>query len=81
LNFYITGAAIGSLIMTFIPEFLRTLAEYEPIFTGILLIALVVFFPGGVMSLFYEGFSVENVAVRIRSWGNLPLFHKLLGKE
>lgn len=81
LNFYITGAAVGSLIMTFIPEFLRTFAEYEPIFTGILLIALVVFFPGGVMSLFYEGLSVENVAGRIKAWRNLTLLHKLLGKD
>jgi hypothetical protein len=37
--------------MTFLPEFLRLSKEIEPILTGGLLIGLVVFLPGGFLSL------------------------------
>ena len=45
------GPVIGSLIMTFVPEWLRIAKEVEPILTGVLLILLVIFLPGGVLSL------------------------------
>ena len=51
LNFYLIGPVLGSLIMTFVPEFLRVSKEIEPIMTGGILIALVIFLPGGILSL------------------------------
>jgi branched-chain amino acid transport system permease protein len=51
LNFYILGPVIGSAIMTFVPELLRVSKEIEPILTGGLLIFLVIFLPGGILSV------------------------------
>ena len=51
LNFYILGPLVGGLIMTFVPEFLRVSKEIEPIMTGAILIGLVIFLPGGILSL------------------------------
>jgi branched-chain amino acid transport system permease protein len=51
LNFYILGPVLGSLIMTFVPEFLRVSKEIEPIVTGAILVGLVIFLPGGILSL------------------------------
>ena len=51
LGFAMLGPIIGSLIMTFIPELLRITGEIEPIFTGFLLIFLIKFLPGGMLSL------------------------------
>lgn len=51
LNFYILGPVIGAAIMTFVPEFLRVSKEIEPILTGALLVFLVIFLPGGILSL------------------------------
>lgn len=50
LNFSILGPVIGAAIMTFVPEFLRVSKEIEPILTGALLIFLVIFLPGGILS-------------------------------
>ena len=52
LGFPILGPIIGALIMTFVPEILRITGEIEPIFTGFLIIVLIKFLPGGVLSLF-----------------------------
>ena len=49
LEFYILGPAIGSLIMTFVPEYLRVVKEIEPIITGLLLLVIILFFPGGIL--------------------------------
>jgi branched-chain amino acid transport system permease protein len=49
LNLYILGPAVGAAIMTFIPEFLRGTKEIEPIVTGILLLIILLFFPGGIL--------------------------------
>jgi branched-chain amino acid transport system permease protein len=51
LGFYLSGPVVGALVMTFLPEFLRLSKEIEPILTGGLLIGLVVFLPGGFLSL------------------------------
>ncbi len=37
--------------MTFVPEFLRMTKEIEPIATGILVILMILFLPGGLLSL------------------------------
>ena len=44
-------AAVGAAIMTFVPELLRVGREIEPVITGAVLILLVIFLPGGVLSL------------------------------
>jgi branched-chain amino acid transport system permease protein len=51
LNFYILGPVIGAAIITFVPELLRVSKEIEPIMTGAVLILLVIFLPGGILSL------------------------------
>jgi branched-chain amino acid transport system permease protein len=51
LNYYIVGPAVGAAIMTFVPELLRVGKEIEPVITGAVLIFLVIFLPGGVISL------------------------------
>lgn len=49
INFYILGPTLGAGIMTFIPEYLRITKEIEPIITGLLLLAIIIFFPGGIL--------------------------------
>ena len=51
-EFAILGPLVGSLIMTFVPEFFRITKEVEPIFSGCLMIFLILFLPKGVLSLF-----------------------------
>ena len=51
LNYYLLGPAIGAAIMTFVPELLRIGQEIEPILTGAVLILLVIFLPGGILSI------------------------------
>jgi branched-chain amino acid transport system permease protein len=49
LEFYIMGPAVGAVIMTFVPEYLRVVKEYEPIVTGVLLLLVILFFQGGIL--------------------------------
>lgn len=51
INFSFAGPIVGSLIMTFIPEFLRITEKIEPILTGCFLILLILLLPGGILSL------------------------------
>jgi branched-chain amino acid transport system permease protein len=51
LQFPILGPAVGAVIMTLVPEFLRIAEEMEPIITGCLIILLIIFLPNGLMSL------------------------------
>ena len=51
LQFAILGPAVGAVIMTLVPEFLRIAKEMEPIITGFLIILLILFLPDGLMSL------------------------------
>ena len=53
--------------MTFVPETLRIAKEVEPILTGALLILLIIFLPGGILSL---------LDLRGRHW---HLFKPILG--
>jgi branched-chain amino acid transport system permease protein len=52
LEFYILGPVIGSLVMIFVPEYLRIVKEWEPIITGVLLLVVILFFPGGILGTF-----------------------------
>ena len=51
LGFYILGPVVGAAVMTFVPELLRISKEIEPIITGLVLIVLVIFLPGGILSV------------------------------
>ena len=51
ISFPFLGPIIGTLIMTFVPEILRIAKEIEPMLTGALLILLIIFLPGGILSL------------------------------
>lgn len=48
LESYILGPLCGAIILTAVPEFLRIIQEFEPYFTGVLLIVLVIFLPYGI---------------------------------
>jgi branched-chain amino acid transport system permease protein len=49
--FAILGPTVGATIMVMFPEYMRITREIEPIITGCLLIVLVIFLPGGILSL------------------------------
>jgi branched-chain amino acid transport system permease protein len=75
--FPLTGPAVGTTIYTLFPELMRVAREWEPIITGFLLIILVIFLPGGLLSL--PGFksfatdpikSVSGLVERIKSRGS-----------
>jgi len=68
IGFYILGPALGASIMVFVPEFLRLVEEFEPVVTGILLIVLIVFFPGGILGTLQKRprFRLANLSDRIR---------------
>ncbi len=51
ISFPFLGPIIGTFIMTFVPETLRIAKEIEPMLTGALLILLIIFLPGGILSL------------------------------
>jgi branched-chain amino acid transport system permease protein len=51
VGFPILGPIIGALIMTIVPEILRIAKEFELIFTGLLVILLVMFLPDGLLGL------------------------------
>jgi branched-chain amino acid transport system permease protein len=55
VEFAFLGPIIGSLIMTLIPEFLRITREVEPIFTGTIIVLLVIFLPDGLLGLLRRG--------------------------
>lgn len=50
-HFAFLGPAIGSLLMTIVPESLRIAKEVEPVFTGLLVILLAMFLPDGLLGL------------------------------
>ncbi|MBW2000290.1 MAG: branched-chain amino acid ABC transporter permease, partial [Deltaproteobacteria bacterium] len=51
LNFFIAGPIIGAGIMVFLPESLRVAEQFQPIFFAVLIIMIVIFLPGGILSL------------------------------
>jgi len=48
----LSGPIIGSLIVTFIPEYMRMAKEYEPIITAAAIILIIIFMPMGLLGLF-----------------------------
>lgn len=51
LGFFIAGPIVGACIMVFLPEFLRVTVHFQPIFYSILIILIVIFLPGGILSI------------------------------
>jgi branched-chain amino acid transport system permease protein len=51
MGFVIMGPIVGALVLTLLPEFFRFLKEYEPVFTGAVIILIVIFLPQGLLGL------------------------------
>jgi branched-chain amino acid transport system permease protein len=51
VSFAVFGPIIGAFVMTVVPELLRIAKEIEPIFTGVIVILLVMFLPNGLLGL------------------------------
>lgn len=51
IQFPFLGPIIGSLVMVFLPEFMRVTQELESIITGGFLLILIIFLPTGILSL------------------------------
>jgi branched-chain amino acid transport system permease protein len=66
LEFYLLGPAIGSLVVVRAPEILRFIKEFEPIVTGLILVIIVLFLPGGIVGtmLRLPSFSKETLLKR-----------------
>jgi branched-chain amino acid transport system permease protein len=48
----LAGPIVGSLVITFIPEYLRMAKEWEPVITAVAIILIIIFMPMGVLGLF-----------------------------
>jgi branched-chain amino acid transport system permease protein len=51
LAYSLAGPLIGSTVITFIPEYFRVAQEYEPVFTGVATILIIIFMPMGILGL------------------------------
>jgi branched-chain amino acid transport system permease protein len=49
ITFTLAGPMVGSLILAFVPQYLRVAKEYEPIITSVVIILIIVFLPVGVL--------------------------------
>jgi branched-chain amino acid transport system permease protein len=47
-----SGPLLGSFLLTFVPEYFRIAAEYEPIITSVLTILVIIFMPAGILGWF-----------------------------
>jgi branched-chain amino acid transport system permease protein len=71
LEHYLLGPVIGAIIMTFVPEQLRVINEYNTIVTGLLLIVIILFFRGGIIGIFKSlaSFRPAHVTRRLAALG------------
>jgi branched-chain amino acid transport system permease protein len=51
LSYFIAGPIVGAVVMVFLPELLRAGQEFQPIIFGVLLILIIIFLPGGILSI------------------------------
>jgi branched-chain amino acid transport system permease protein len=49
------GAVLGATLLSILPETIRALADYREITNGVILLAVILFFPGGLSSLWRRG--------------------------
>jgi branched-chain amino acid transport system permease protein len=68
INYFILGPTLGGTIMTFVPEFLRIAGSFEPIITGLLVLIIVLFFPGGILGSLtkFPHFGVASISNRMK---------------
>jgi len=72
INFFILGPILGAIIMTMVPEILRVTKEIEPIITGLLVLIIVLFFPGGILGsiVHFPRLKIATVSQRLRTIGD-----------
>jgi branched-chain amino acid transport system permease protein len=51
LSYFIAGPIVGAGVMVFLPEWLRVTEQFQPIFFAVLVIMIVIFLPGGLLSI------------------------------
>lgn len=51
LSFFVAGPIVGACVMVFLPEWLRLTEQFQPILYSVLIILIVIFLPGGILSL------------------------------
>ena len=51
LGYFIAGPIVGAGVMVFLPESLRVTEQFQPILFAVLIILIVIFLPGGILSL------------------------------
>ena len=66
LDYFLLGPILGAAIMTFVPEYLNTTSEFEPILTAVVIIFIIIFMPFGV-SGFLKKCWKSPFSIRIRN--------------
>lgn len=61
----LTGSIMGSLLITLLPEFFRSFANYRMLFYGIAVVAIIIIKPGGLFG--YREFSITKIIRRFSS--------------
>lgn len=51
LGYFIAGPIVGAGVMVFLPEYLRVTQQFQPILFAVMIILIVIFLPGGILSL------------------------------
>ena len=55
VGFAVAGPLVGSALIVILGELMYSFVKYEPVITGAILIAFIVFLPGGILGLFKRG--------------------------
>lgn len=58
----LTGPLIGAILLTILPELLRQIGNYRLVIYGVLLILVIMFYPGGLI------FGVERLKAKLKGW-------------
>jgi branched-chain amino acid transport system permease protein len=74
----LSGPIIGSLIITFIPEYLRVAKEYEPIITSAAIILMIIFMPMGILGLIDQ--RVKPWVIYAKWYARLREGKKMIGR-
>jgi branched-chain amino acid transport system permease protein len=71
------GPIVGALALTFIPEYFRMVKQYEPVITGVIIILIIIFLPGGIMGIFTKW--IRPAAIRGTGWLGRNAANRLSG--
>src|SRR6516225_9102707 len=74
----LVGAAIGSAMLTALPELLRGAAEYKDFLTGLLLLLLLIFLPNGIVGFVRQHFTGVLPAMNGQSASGRVATHNVL---